>query len=109
MLAGRYDEGVPADSRLAAEGFGWLKDFVYADRQEAMQAAARTRDVPMSWTRAQLAIAWALRNPDVSTVLLGASGVAQLREPGRAGSAAQAGRGGGGADRSGGGRRCAAD
>ena len=35
----------------------------------------------MSWaTRAQLAIAWALRNPDVSTVLLGASGVAQLRE-----------------------------
>ena len=45
VLAGRYDEGVPADSRLAAEGFGWLKDFVYADRQEAMQAAARLRDV----------------------------------------------------------------
>ena len=83
VLAGRYDAGVPADSRLAAEGFGWLKDFVYADRREAMQAAARRlRDVAdeLGATRAQLAIAWALRNPDVSTVLLGASGVAQLRE-----------------------------
>ena len=43
VLAGRYDEGVPADSRLAAEGFGWLKDFVYADRQEAMQPRALAR------------------------------------------------------------------
>ena len=111
VLAGRYDEGVPADSRLAAEGFGWLKDFVYADRQEAMQAAARACATwPMSWGHARAAgdcvgVAQSGREHGAAgRVRRGAA----AREPGRAGSAAQAGRGGGGADRSGGGRRCAA-
>ena len=43
VLAGRYDAGVPADSRLAAEGFGWLKDFVYADRRRRCETARRAR------------------------------------------------------------------
>ena len=83
VLSGRYDQGIPPGSRLTTEGFAWLKDFVFTDRQEAMLAAIRRLQPiadELGASRAQLAIAWALRNPAVTTVMLGASSVQQLAE-----------------------------
>ncbi|GAA4860305.1 aldo/keto reductase [Luteimonas vadosa] len=78
LLTGKYDDGVPDDSRLAREG--WLRDGAFdsgtrrPQRARAFSALARELDV----APAPLAIAWCLRNPHVSTVLLGASRVGQL-------------------------------
>ncbi|MCZ0738536.1 aldo/keto reductase [Phreatobacter sp. AB_2022a] len=81
VLAGRYDDGIPDGSRLTTEGFAWLKDFVFAGREEQMVAAARRlRPIAgdLGLSRAQLAIAWCLAEPAVTTVLLGASSREQL-------------------------------
>ena len=81
VLAGRYDEGVPQGSRLTTEGFGWLRDFVFAGREDQMIAAAKRLQpiaADLGLSRAQLAIAWCLAEPAVTTVLLGASSRDQL-------------------------------
>ena len=86
LLTGKYADGVPADSRLNTPGYDWLRELVLARRDELSrglaQFAALARDlgVPQS----TLAIAWCLRNPLVSTVMLGATKRAQLDENFRA-------------------------
>jgi voltage-dependent potassium channel beta subunit len=80
ILAGKYDDGIPGDSRLSISGYEWLKDEVLsADR---LEKAGRLRSVAdeLGISRAQLAIAWCLKNPNVSTVILGASRPEQLEE-----------------------------
>ncbi len=76
LLTDRYLHGVPADSRVAtggALGTGMLTDENLARvRALADVAAARGQSL------AQLALAWALRDDRVTSVLLGASSVAQL-------------------------------
>jgi len=83
LLTGKYNDGVPADSRLASADYGWLKDSVLGDaasrrleRARAFAALASELDV----TPASLAIAWCMRNPNVSSVILGATRVAQLEQ-----------------------------
>lgn len=83
LLTGKYNDGIPADSRMTLPGYEWLKDRLQSEegRQrlaKVRQLAPIARDLNMSL--AQLAIAWCLRNPHVSTVILGASRVEQLRE-----------------------------
>ena len=80
LLTGKYNDGVPAGSRLAQEGYGWLRRGVLdpqaggVDRARRFSAiAAELRIAP-----ATLAIAWCLRNRNVSSVLLGATRVEQL-------------------------------
>ncbi len=80
LLTGKYLDGIPEDSRLALEGYEWLKDALTSER-----AVARVRnlkeiadDIGCSLT--QMAIAWCTKNPHVSTVILGASKVSQLEE-----------------------------
>ncbi|CAN5640694.1 aldo/keto reductase [soil metagenome] len=79
LLTGKYDDGVPDGSRLARER--WLQPGVLGDeasrrRERARAFSALAREVGAA--PAPLAIAWCLRNPHVSTVLLGATGVDQL-------------------------------
>ena len=81
LLTGKYNQGVPKDSRLAQDGYGWLRNGVLGeaqsgrvDRARRFTAIAAELGIPP----APLAIAWCLRNPDVSSVLLGASRAAQL-------------------------------
>lgn len=83
LLTGKYNDGVPEGSRLADQQNAWLRDSVLGDaasrrvvRAQAFCAAARALDA----SPAPLAIAWCLRNPQVSSVILGASRVAQLLE-----------------------------
>ncbi len=82
-LTGKYNDGVPEGSRLAAEGYGWLRQRVEdAEGQERLEAVRRLAPVAdeLGCTQAQLALAWCLRNPHVSTVITGASRPAQVEE-----------------------------
>lgn len=80
ILSGKYTNGGVEGTRLALEGLEWLKDrTLAADRMEkatALQELANSLDVSL----AKLSIAWCLKNPNVSTVILGASKVPQLQE-----------------------------
>jgi voltage-dependent potassium channel beta subunit len=82
LLSGKYNDGIPADSRLAQPGYEWLREDVlgYGDERlgkvRALQPIAAELGVPLT----QLAIAWCLLNPHVSTVMLGASRVEQLEQ-----------------------------
>jgi voltage-dependent potassium channel beta subunit len=80
LLTGKYLDGIPEDSRAALGGYQWL-----AERVTAEQANERVRRLApiaedLGCTLAQLAIAWCARNPNVSTVITGASRVEQVRE-----------------------------
>ena len=81
LLSGKYDQGIPADARLGREGMEWLQALVLGDDAEARLAQVRRFSEmarALGQTPATLAIAWCLRNPDVSSVILGASRVSQL-------------------------------
>lgn len=80
FLSGKYIDGIPADSRAAQPGYEWLhKSVTNLDRIEKVrQLAPLARELGASM--AQLAIAWCLKNPFVSSVILGASRVEQLQE-----------------------------
>lgn len=80
LLSGKYSTGIPKDSRAALEGYEWLNS-----RMTDKDGLAKVGDLePISkelgCTLAQLAIAWCLKNPFVSTVITGASRVQQVYE-----------------------------
>jgi voltage-dependent potassium channel beta subunit len=77
ILSGKYNHGIPADSRLAKEA--WLVP------DNFMQMIEKTRKLEelahgLECTLAQLAIAWCLKNPNVSSVITGATKMEQLME-----------------------------
>jgi aryl-alcohol dehydrogenase-like predicted oxidoreductase len=77
-LTGKYDRGIPADSRLAR--IEWLKDGLYQEDKLAKIRAFNDRALSLGVTRAQLALAWTAAHPAVSSVILGASRIEQLDE-----------------------------
>ncbi len=79
VLSGKYAQGIPADSRLALPGYEWLKKHFSAD---VLKSAAALGPIAkdLGGTPSQLAIAWCVRNPHVSTVITGASRLSQLEE-----------------------------
>ncbi|MGJ1195897.1 potassium channel beta subunit family protein [Sphingobacterium spiritivorum] len=80
LLTGKYNNGIPEDSRLALEGYGWLKDRALAqdklNRVEELGKLAEGLGVSLP----TLAIAWCVRNPNVTTAILGATKESQLLE-----------------------------
>lgn len=82
LLTGKYNEGIPADSRLAHEDYQWLQKPVLQNKTKRIAAVKGLADeaAKLDATAAQLALAWCLGNPNVSTVILGATRVAQLEE-----------------------------
>lgn len=83
ILTGKYGAGIPQDSRFNVAGYEWLRDMVQSERgRRRIQAASEVATIArqLGATPAQLALAWCLRNPHVSTVILGASRAEQLRE-----------------------------
>lgn len=86
ILTGKYNStNQPTDTRLSIDGLEWLKDkTITADnlaKIEGLQQIAAELGISMPI----LAIAWCLKNKNVSTVLLGASKIEQLKETLRAG------------------------
>ena len=80
LLTGKYNDGIPPDSRLATAGYEWLQKLVLnqADQRIAGVKKLQAIAAELGCSSAQLAIAWCLKNPRVSTVILGASKPAQL-------------------------------
>jgi voltage-dependent potassium channel beta subunit len=83
LLTGKYDHGIPDDSRMRTPGYEWLARRLSTPEGEAQLERARRFSAlakELGEKPAQLAIAWCLRNPHVSSVILGASRPEQLRE-----------------------------
>ena len=80
LLTGKYNDGIPKGSRGALEGFGWLQDQLTDADRLAKVAALVPLAQDMGATLAQFSLAWCLQNPDVSTIITGASRVEQLDE-----------------------------
>lgn len=80
LLTGKYLDGVPAGSRAALEGYEWLKDVVTDEQRNQQVASLQDIAKSLDCNLAQLAIAWCARNPNVSTVITGASRPEQVQE-----------------------------
>ena len=80
LLTGKYMDGIPEGSRASLDGYEWLRDRLtdpsYDDDLRELQSIADDLDASM----AQVAIAWAVKNPNVSTVITGASKVSQVHD-----------------------------
>ena len=84
LLTGKYDDGVPAGSRLAR--IDWLRDQLRTEARLARVRAFGKLADEIGVSRTQLALAWAASRPGVSSVILGATSLAQLHENLGAGS-----------------------
>lgn len=81
LLTGKYNNGMPTDNRLHIEGMDWLKERTLGDgtrieKTQKLDIIAKELNTSLP----KLAIAWCLKNPNVSTVILGASKTTQLKE-----------------------------
>jgi len=80
LLTGKYNNGIPADSRGALKELDWLQDQLTDRERLAKVAALQPLADAMGATLAQFSLAWCLQNPHVSTVMTGASRVEQVHE-----------------------------
>ena len=80
LLTGKYNNGIPKDSRGALKGYDWLKDLLTDESKIAKVKALEPIAKDLGATLSQLALAWCLKNPFVSTVITGASRVEQVHE-----------------------------
>lgn len=80
QLTGKYLKGIPENSRASFSSFDWYKDEILKEENKKivvkLQDLSKKTDISMS----HLAIGWCLLNPNVSTVILGASHLDQLKE-----------------------------
>lgn len=80
LLTGKYNNGVPADSRLALEGFDWLKDRVLSEERLNNVRQLETVAKDLGTSLATLSVAWCIKNPNVTSAILGATKESQLLE-----------------------------
>jgi len=83
LLTGKYSGGMPEGTRISLEGFGWLKKwFESAETQQNIEKVKQLSPIAqeLGSSTAQLALAWCLKNPNVSTVITGASRAEQVKE-----------------------------
>ncbi|MBK8153612.1 MAG: aldo/keto reductase [Saprospiraceae bacterium] len=80
LLSGRYLNEVPQDSRLARPELSWLREKTLVNDQMSKVERLKTLADRLGVSLAQFAIAWCAQNPNVSTVILGASRLSQLEE-----------------------------
>ncbi|MFO7583479.1 MAG: aldo/keto reductase [Anaerolineales bacterium] len=80
LLTGKYNNGIPDDSRGALPGYEWLQEAL--SDQTRIEKVRKLQEVAdgLGCSLAQLSIAWCAKNPNVSTVITGASKVAQVHE-----------------------------
>lgn len=83
VLTGKYNEGIPEGSRMNLPGYEWLLKSLKTDEGEARIAKVRELEAvakELGISMAQLALAWCLKNPNVSTVITGATTTDQVKE-----------------------------
>ncbi|MEO7049137.1 MAG: aldo/keto reductase, partial [Ferruginibacter sp.] len=80
LLSGKYNDGIPKGSRFGLEGFDWLKDrWLIDDKLKKVKKLAELA-AKLKVSTAALSIAWCIKNPNVSTAILGATKKTQLTE-----------------------------
>ncbi|HWR32435.1 MAG TPA: aldo/keto reductase [Chitinophagaceae bacterium] len=89
LLSGKYNDGIPENSRFGLQGFDWLKDRWMTEHflEKVKQLAQLAKNIEI--TMPQLSIAWCIKNPNVTTAILGATNKEQLLENLKAESAAE--------------------
>lgn len=84
LLTGKYNDGVPEGSRLDLEEFDWLREKLLETEEGKEKLRKVEKLVPVAEdlgiTMPGLALAWCLKNPNVSTVITGASKPEQVRQ-----------------------------
>jgi len=83
LLTGKYNDGMPEGTRASQPGYEWLRE--HFEKPETQVKIGKVRQLTpiateLGCTLAQLALAWCLKNPNVSTVITGASRVSQVHE-----------------------------
>ncbi len=83
LLTGKYNDGIPEGSRLSLESYQWLRDRFendgWGEKIERVKLLTKLAD-EIGISTAKLALAWCLKNPNVSTVITGASKASQVVE-----------------------------
>ena len=80
LLSGKYNGGVPAGSRASIEGYAWIQRQILTPENLAIVNKLVPIAKELGCTMAQLALAWARKNPNVSTVITGATKPEQVAE-----------------------------
>lgn len=80
VLSGKYNDGIKEETRLTMEGLEWLKDKNLFEERISKVRKLTSLAMDIGTTMPLLALAWCLKNPNVSTVILGASKTSQLDE-----------------------------
>ncbi|MDI6695960.1 MAG: aldo/keto reductase [Anaerolineales bacterium] len=83
LLTGKYNQGIPQGTRVSLKGYEWLRSCF--ESEEARQQIEKVKRLTLianelRCSMAQLALAWCLKNPNVSTVITGASRKEQVNE-----------------------------
>jgi voltage-dependent potassium channel beta subunit len=83
LLTGKYNQGIPQGTRVTLAGYGWLRDEFENEEgkrriEKVKQLAPLAQELGCSLP--QLGLAWCLKNPNVSTVITGASKAEQVKE-----------------------------
>src|SRR5678810_387465 len=80
LLTGKYNNGIPEDSRMGIPGFEWLKEKVLVN--EKIEKVRKLKNVSdkLGTNLATLSIAWCIANPNVTTAILGATKKEQLQQ-----------------------------
>lgn len=83
LLTGKYNNGMPEGTRASLPGYEWLREMFASE--ETQKNLVKVRQLAplaeeLGCSLAQLALAWCLKNPNVSTVITGASRASQVHE-----------------------------
>ncbi len=83
LLTGKYNQGMPEGTRATMKGFEWLRSRF--EDEEAVKRIAKVGELmniadELGISMAQLALAWILKNPNISTIITGASKPEQIVE-----------------------------
>jgi len=80
VLTGKYNTGIPTGTRATLKGYEWLTEHVITPQNIEKVKQLQPIAADLGCTMAQFAIAWCLKNPNVSTVITGASKPEQVKE-----------------------------
>ena len=79
LLTGKYNKGIPKKSRFTVKGYEWLGESMDSVDFKKIKLVEKIA-TKLGITPSQLSILWCLYNKNVSTVILGASNLKQLKE-----------------------------
>jgi voltage-dependent potassium channel beta subunit len=80
ILTGKYNQGIPAGTRATLPGYEWLREDVITPERVEKARHLQPLAAELGCSLAQMALAWCLKNPNVSTVITGASRREQVIE-----------------------------